>query len=135
MLLTEDMLLVSGFCICNTCILIVIWDGVLIDELSIANMLSGMAWDNFQIWLRFSVRNFQASFNYWWPWYFLWSYPQMNVIEPLWSYVNIDSGAWRQQAIIWANVDIVSIRHMASLDQNELIIASCMPASPTHTII
>ena len=59
----------------------------------------------------------------------------MNVIEPLWSYVNIDSGAWRQHAIIWANVDIVLIRHMASLDHNELVIASCMPASPTHMII
>ena len=43
MSLMEDMLLVSGFCIFNICILIVIWDGVLIDELSIANM----AWDNY----------------------------------------------------------------------------------------
>ena len=47
MSLMEDMLLVSVFCIFNIFILIVIWDGVLIDELSIANMLSGMAWDNY----------------------------------------------------------------------------------------
>ena len=45
----------------------------------------------------------------------------MNVIEPRWSLVNIDSGNGRPQASTWTNVEQNLCRNMVSLEQGPVV--------------
>ena len=83
--------------------------------------------ESWGIWLQSEISKFQTHFNDKYLKYFQWNCYQVNATTPHWSWVNIgsDNGlvpslSVRQQAIVWANVDLDPCRHMTSLGHSEL---------------